>query len=244
MLYLSKNDLHKKSNVVRDWTAYYHRQHLQARAEIIKNFYQHPPPEPNSLLSSIPLVALDLETTGLNWEEDSIVSVGLVEFSTRRIRLNTARYWVVRPHTLLHEKSILVHNLTHSDIASAPPVASVLTELLPLLAGKVVVAHHTSIERHFLLNAAHNAFSSEWLFPMIDTLALERTLTSKQQSWWQRLFRPVRLSLQLRDCRARYALPAYRQHHALNDAVACAELFQAQVSRLDDEVTLAELLDE
>lgn len=243
MLYLSKNDLQKKSRRSRDWSAYYQQQQEHASVQILKSFYQHPPPDSNSSLASIPLVALDLETTGLNSNEDSIVSVGLVEFSIRRIRLKTARYWIVRPPTLLNEKSILVHNLTHSDIATAPPISAVLEELLPLLAGKVVVAHHTAIERNFLQKAAKNTFDTEWLFPMIDTLALERTLTAKQQSWWRRMLRPTHYSLQLRDCRSRYSLPAYRQHHALNDAIACAELFQAQVSRIDAEVTLTDLLD-
>jgi DNA polymerase-3 subunit epsilon len=35
-------------------------------------------------------------------------------------------------------------------------------------------------------------------------------------------------SIRLTDSRTRYHLPYYRQHNALTDALACAELLQAQ----------------
>jgi DNA polymerase-3 subunit epsilon len=37
-------------------------------------------------------------------------------------------------------------------------------------------------------------------------------------------------SIRLGDSRRRYGLPAYQGHHALRDAIATAELFQAQVA--------------
>ena len=36
--------------------------------------------------------------------------------------------------------------------------------------------------------------------------------------------------MRLADARRRYGLPAYRAHHALTDALATAELLQAQVA--------------
>lgn len=230
MLYITKSDLDNKPLTPPDWYAYFERRKATSSHPVINTFYRQALPDHSLSVDAVPLVALDLETTGLNPGHDSIVSVGLVEFSTSRVRINSARYWVVRPLRPLTEESILIHNLTHSDVASAPPLTKVLSELVPLLTGKIVVAHHTAIERHFLLQAAERIFNEAWLFPMIDTLALERQLTMQSQSWWQRWTRP-RPSLQLRDCRTRYGLPAYRQHHALTDAIACAELFQAQISR-------------
>ncbi|MDZ7811219.1 MAG: hypothetical protein U5L11_15760 [Arhodomonas sp.] len=38
------------------------------------------------------------------------------------------------------------------------------------------------------------------------------------------------VSIRLNDSRARYGLPPYHAHHALVDALATAELFQAQIA--------------
>ncbi|MCW8090227.1 3'-5' exonuclease [Alteromonas sp. ASW11-130] len=243
MFYLSKDDLKRKSKRPRDWQAYYRSQTKLTTAPLLQSFYDTLPASLNSHISTVPLVALDLETTGLNRNRDSIVSIGLVEFSTQRIRLNSTQYWIVRPPSQLHETSVLVHSLTHSQVATAPNIETILKQLVPLLAGKVVVAHHASIERQFLLKAAQRAFNSDWYFPMIDTMKLERKLNEEKQSWWQKWFTHKYPTLQLRDTRIRYGLPGYRQHHALNDAIACAELFQAQIANLGEDTILVELLD-
>ena len=56
---------------------------------------------------------------------------------------------------------------------------------------------------------------------------------------------PMRLSLRLWTARERYGLPSYRAHECLIDAIACAELYLAQVAEMrsqGNEVTLTRLL--
>ena len=50
-----------------------------------------------------------------------------------------------------------------------------------------------------------------------------------QPGWLARLFGRKVESIRLADSRLRYGLPHYSAHHALTDAVATAELLQAQV---------------
>ena len=71
--------------------------------------------------------------------------------------------------------------------------------------------------------------------PMIDTMELEARLYRNQPipSWWDRWYhnktvKPV--SIRLADSRARYGLPFYKPHQAVTDALATAELLQAQVA--------------
>ena len=69
------------------------------------------------------------------------------------------------------------------------------------------------------------------LFPIIDTMELEARVHPKRSvSWWDRLRGRKRISIRLADSRLRYGLPLYQAHHALTDALATAELLQAQVA--------------
>ena len=71
-------------------------------------------------LAEVPLVALDVETTGLNPRQHAIVSLGLVPLSLQRIRCAESRYWVVKPTGELSAESVTFHHITHSDIRHAP----------------------------------------------------------------------------------------------------------------------------
>ena len=75
------------------------------------------------------------------------------------------------------------------------------------------------------------------VLPVIDTMALEARLHRRHKSGlfaglFANLFgrNAAPLSIRLADSRARYHLPRYRAHHALTDALATAELLQAQIA--------------
>lgn len=69
-------------------------------------------------------------------------------------------------------------------------------------------------------------------FPVIDTMELEARLHRgvNQPGWFARLRGVKPTSIRLADSRLRYGLPHYQAHHALVDALATAELLQAQVA--------------
>jgi DNA polymerase-3 subunit epsilon len=69
------------------------------------------------------------------------------------------------------------------------------------------------------------------MFPVIDTMSIETALLRK--SWRSRLkqfFRGRGESVRLPDSRERYGLPRYQLHSAKVDALATAELLQAQIN--------------
>ncbi len=175
------------------------------------------------------MVALDIETTGLDQNKNSIVSIGLIDMSLSRIRCASAQHWLIKPQTQLHSTSVMVHGITHSAVINAPDFSSIITPLLEHIKGKIIVVHHSPIERGFL-NVAFQRHTGEGIeFPVIDTMALEAQFTGKAtRSFWQKLVGEKKESIRLTDCRSRYNLPYYRQHNAMTDAIACAELLQAQ----------------
>ena len=196
----------------------------------VKAYYGQGIPEADTLLTHTPFVALDFETTGLNAEQEDIISVGLVPFSLQRILMRDAQEWLVKPNQPLEEESVVIHGITHNKVRQAPDLEQILEPLLTALAGKIVVVHYRAIERDFLHHALMQRIGESLTFPVIDTMEIERHALLRRQGLIGRLLKRPIASLRLWDCRQRYSLPVYQPHHALTDAIATAELLQAQVS--------------
>lgn len=226
-----------------DWLQLYQQRLEAVKDARLKSFYTAGTFAPETSIKSIPFVAVDFETTGFDPKHDGIVSIGLVPFDLKRIHCKGAKHWIVRPGTVLDEESVVVHGITHSDIKSAPDMIRIVEYLLEALEGRIVVVHHRGIERPFLNAALEKRINEGIVFPVVDTMELEaRVHRAKPLTLWQR-FRGYTLpSIRLVDSRERYNLPYYRQHHALTDALATAELFLAQVShRFSEDTPISEL---
>jgi len=214
-----------------DWAAQFAELAASARDPRLQAFYQAGCVTADTPLEQVPLLALDVETTGLDANQHAIVSLGLLPFTLQRIRCGAARYWVVKPASELSGESVTFHHITHSDIRHAPRLGQILDELLTAMAGKVMVVHYRNIERSFLDQALRQQLGEGLQFPVIDTMQLEARLYPKRQpGWLGRLLGRQPVSIRLADSRQRYNLPMYQAHHALTDALATAELLQAQVA--------------
>ncbi|WP_028583876.1 3'-5' exonuclease [Desulfogranum mediterraneum] len=226
-----------------DWAGRIARELAEARDERLRNFYGAALVDPDLPLEQVPLVALDFETTGLDPRVDEIVSIGLVPFSLTAISCRGARYWLVNPRGELAEESVLIHGITHADLRRAPDLRKILEELLAALAGRMVVVHYRRMERLFLNKALLSYLHEGITFPVIDTMAIESTIQRRRSSGLANRLRGRRpLSVRLAASRSRYGLPFYQPHHALTDALATAELFQAQVAHhFSGQTTLGQL---
>ena len=110
--------------------------------------------------------------------------------------------------------------------------------LLKALAGKVMLVHFARIERQFLTEACNELYGMAPIFPMIDTLALAKRRLDKRDVSYD----PS--ELRLTNLRNNFQLPVHHEHNALNDAIATAELFMAQMSKAnkDGKTTLKDVL--
>lgn len=212
------------------WPEQYQALAKSARASVLKAFYEAGCASPETPVSDVSMVALDFETTGLEAEAHSIVSIGLVPFSLDAIQLGQAKHWVVRPRLPLHQTSVTFHGITHADINEAPDLSDILEEVFASLNGRIPVVHFRHIERPFLNVALQWRLDEGIRFPVIDTMAIEAHLhPDRHPSLLQRLSGKKLLSIRLADSRTRYGLPHYAAHNALIDAIATAELLQAQI---------------
>ncbi len=213
------------------WSDLYRHQSLICSDERLRWFYEQGVVAPDTPLSDVPFVALDFETTGLDAQKDEIISIGLVPFSLNRIRLRDSRYWLLKPHRGLTETSVPFHGITHTQLDDAPDLGHILEEVLAAIAGKIVVVHYRYIEREFFDTAVSKRLGEGICFPMVDTMELEAMLYRRGVvSSIKQMFGFKQESIRLGDSRLRYNLPHYGQHQAMTDALATAELLQAQIS--------------
>lgn len=214
-----------------DWPACFAEMAKRSQQPLLKQFYQAGVPDPSTPIKDIPLLAMDFETTGLSAKNHSIVSIGLVPFTLERIPVRHARQWLVKPRMPLENKSVTIHQITHSDIQQAPDLNTHLEELLGLMAGRLCVVHFRGIERPFLDVAIKARLGQGITFPVIDTMELEARLhRTGKAGFLSRLLGKKPKSIRLGDSRQRYHLPHYGAHEAAIDALATAELLQAQIA--------------
>jgi DNA polymerase III subunit epsilon len=186
-----------------------------------------PPPPGTTPLSQVELLALDLETTGLDPRTDHVLSLGWVPVAGGQVLLADAREHRVRPPDGVDVgSSATIHGLTDDALAGAASLAEVLPLLLGALHGRVLLAHHAQVEVEFVGAATVSAYGARPPLTVVDTLALEHRLRADVNG-------EVQGSLRLDAARRTYGLPRYASHHALTDAVAAAELLLAQVAELE-----------
>lgn len=218
-----------------DWHNKFKLQAKSTNNEMFKEYFLVDLPEPNTKISQVEFLAIDFETTGLNPKQNAIVSIGVVPFNLNKIYLNKSKYWLIKPRRKLVENSIIINKITHDDILHAPDLKDILDELLALMEGKIIVAHCSLIERDFFKQAILTRFNETIEFPVIDTMDIEnRILKNEQRGFFARLNGDSGKSTRLAQTRARYNLPIYPPHHARWDALAAAELLQAQIKTYYD----------
>ena len=174
------------------------------------------------------LLAVDIETTGLDARVDQILSLGFVPVDGYGVQLAGARHIHVRPregHAGVGA-SAAIHGLTDDQVAGGIAPAEALDLLFEALTGRVLLAHYAAIEVGFLGALCRAAYGCDLPVRTVDTLELGRRQLPAHRE-------PAPGALRLWSLRTRFGLPVYAAHNALLDALACAELYLAQVAELE-----------
>lgn len=162
-------------------------------------------------------VALDLETTGLRPEHDTIIEIGAVKFGEDEV-LET---WssLVNPQRPIPHKITQLTGITEAEANQSPTLSSVLSPLRSFVKDYPIVGHNVSFDLGFLKR--HNLFLDN---PTIDTFELAGIL----------LPHAARYSLGTLADALGITFPT--RHRALDDALATKDLFLGllqQASQLD-----------
>lgn len=190
----------------------------------MQTYLDAPLPPRSADVRSLSLMALDLETTGLDPSADNIVSAGLVKIEGTHIQCSTAEHILVRIDGSV-EQSATIHQITDTDLHQAVSERTMLDRLLDVLAGHVLLVHHAPMDLGFLNAACRRHYHRPLIIRTVDTLPMARQLCERGDQ------RARDGELRLHALRTAYGLPRYPAHNALSDALATAELYLALLSR-------------
>ena len=208
----------------------------------LAEYYDVPRAKEDQPIGEAPLLAVDVETTGLDPKKDLILSIGWVPMTGGRIFPAEADYAVIHHEPEVVERvpagmeSAKIHGITHTDIEAGEPLRDVLSRLLLALRGRAMVVHFSPIETQFLGQACRQHFGSGLSVPVVDTFAIERRYFERMATY------PRGEDLRLPRVRERYGLPHYGSHNALSDALACGELLLAMLKHERNNLSITSTL--
>ncbi len=207
----------------------------QALPPYVEDYINGPRPDEQISWRAVPYTVLDIETTGLDARRDAVLSIGLVEIEEGRIRLDKRWYTLVRPpdDMVVPAESIRIHGLLREDVAGAPSFAEILPDLLCRLAGHVLVVHYSAIDVRFLSRTLEETWGVKLRGPAIDTMLLGQALHHYANISGQESANGAGAPTALRVLAESAGVPIHAQHNALSDALTTAQLFLAQVTRLE-----------
>jgi len=182
-------------------------------------------------IADTPLIAVDLELTGLDKNNDKIIAIGWTRIDRGRIQVGSNRHVLVSTERSVGS-SAAIHELVDSEVAQGEDIDDGLQALFEAARGRVWVFHHAGLDVSFLKKAC-----ARWAriipgFIVLDTMRIEYRQRKRREI-------PVKQGdLQLGSIRSLYGLPRYTAHNALNDAFATAELMLAIASNMERDAPL------
>lgn len=190
---------------------------------------ERPAPPPRELRrrawTDAGFAALDFEATGLDFEHDTIVSLGIVPVDEGRIAMADAVYQLVQPVVPPSPGSVTVHGLRAQDLARAPTVDEAKATLRLALDRRFLLTWWAEIEAAFL-DKIFGGGPRKWLHRSIDVRRLAVTLERLEGSV------PQSSDYTLTATASRYSVPVANPHHALDDALVTAQLFLVVATKL------------
>jgi DNA polymerase III epsilon subunit family exonuclease len=156
-------------------------------------------------------VSLDIETTGLSPKSARIIEIGAVRFNgTGKITKRLSS--IVFPGPEYVHWAEHVHGITEAEVRKAPPIGSVLSDLISFIGDRVVVAHNLAFENRFLTEELKAAGLTPAPFRGICTYRAATRLVKDSANH------------KLGTIAAHFGITQEIAHRALADAEACAKV--------------------
>ena len=158
----------------------------------------------NSLLMNLKdYTMIDIETTGLDPEYDSIIEVGAIQF---RDRIEARRFSsLVNPNYSIDEFITELTGITNDMLQSAPVIADVFPTFIDFIGDDVLVGHNVNFDVNFIYDNCEHLSRPPFSNDFIDTMRLSRRLFPEWQQY------------RLIDISEKLSIPTSGHHRAIAD---------------------------
>ncbi len=155
-------------------------------------------------------VVFDIETTGLNPQQDRITEIGAVKVRNGQVVDRFSAF--VNPGVPIPSFIVKLTGITEDMVKDAPPIEQVLNEFMEFIQGSVLVAHNANFDVGFI---KHNAklMGEKIKNPYIDTLELCRKMFPELGKYKLNIV-AKHLKIELEN-----------HHRAVDDSMATAKIF-------------------
>jgi DNA polymerase-3 subunit epsilon len=192
---------------------------LKSQQDLKKRF------APKSGINETDFVAFDTELTGLDFKQDSIISIGAIRLQGATIQPTKTFYRLVKPECELKHKSVVVHELTHSDLECAEDLLEVISDFVKFIGDAVLIGHFIHIDLNFVNKPLQRAFGVSLKNRALDTSTLHDWLYDND-SRFARHYHGMTMKSDLFSMAQKYGVDGGKAHNAFSDAYITAQLFQ------------------
>jgi DNA polymerase-3 subunit epsilon len=165
--------------------------------------------------------AIDIETTGLDFDEDEIISFACVPIINLKILVRDTFYTLIKPKSYNY-KAMRYHGISKDDVIDAPVFEEVSDRIRKTLDG-VLIGHSVEVDFTFL-KTKFKSLGVRFKRELIDIAMVER--------WLRRKLIIDDNDFSLDGLIATYGLEKYYRHNAAADAFFAAQIFQIQLRKM------------
>lgn len=201
---------------------WFNRQPRSERAQAVQAFWRDAAvPDPKRELGDVRWVCADTETSGLDPDKDSLISIGACIVQQGLLDLGATFEVVLRQDNLSAVGNVLIHGIGHGSQAAGVDEADALEAYLRLSRRDVVVGFHTLFDVRMLQRVARSTLGVSYQPVYVDLAFLLPALLPDTEAMPQ----------DLDGWLTRLRLQAFARHQALADAMVAAELLLVCLDR-------------
>jgi DNA polymerase III subunit epsilon len=166
-------------------------------------------------------VVVDVETSGLNLQEDKLISIGAVGVVNGKIALGDSFYVVLQQQEASEKTNILLHGIGTSEQLKGAPPADALLDFLDFLGKDPLIAFHVMFDETMIKRALREYLGYNLKHPWIDLAYVMPSLNPPLAQKYRALD----------DWIGHFGIRIDARHNALADALATAQLFQIAIAQ-------------
>ena len=164
------------------------------------------------------VVSLDLETTSLDVSKASILSIGAVRISGKRVKTSDRLDIALKPPADLTAESIKIHKIRAQDLAEGIELRDALEQVLEFIGNRPILGYYVNYDIRVLSKFLRQEFGFD-----LPNKAIELSHVYHDIIKWKHVGGDV--DLRFDTIASKLDMPIIERHTALGDAITVALMY-------------------